>query len=156
MANTGKATDTRLTRWKKILAFYQTQSGALSCNNAKASDTFRDTLVKVLRAILGICGNSGTVQSAPSSLQWQVVNGAPGEIDASVTSPGTAPCPQWSVRYRDVTLGDPFSQFGPLLVSQQFALDTSGGTGDNFEVQARWEGCTSGFSDWSASKFIIG
>lgn len=56
MTLTPQATDTRLTRWKKILKFWQENiaSPAYATNDPKATDTLRVTLVKLLRAIQGI------------------------------------------------------------------------------------------------------
>lgn len=47
-------TDTRWTRWAKILTEYQSLPGALPQNNARLSDTLRTLKNKVLAAILGI------------------------------------------------------------------------------------------------------
>jgi hypothetical protein len=80
MATSGQAADARLTRWKKILAFYQAKGGALSCNNAKSGDTLRDTLVKVLRAILGICGQNAA-PDVPGSINCGSVGGTSPQLD---------------------------------------------------------------------------
>lgn len=51
---TPKTTDTRLWEWKKILQYYQNLVGSKPHNNPKITDTYRQTLVKVLRALLGL------------------------------------------------------------------------------------------------------
>ena len=49
-----KSGNSRLILWKKILQYYQNQSGALAHNNPKQTDTLRETLVKLLRALQGV------------------------------------------------------------------------------------------------------
>lgn len=51
---TPKTTDTRLWEWKKILQYYQNLAGAKARNNPKINDTYRQTLVKLLRSLLGV------------------------------------------------------------------------------------------------------
>ena len=50
-SSTPTQTDTRNVRWKKVLNYYQNQSGALAKNNWSQKDSLRSLLVKVLKSI---------------------------------------------------------------------------------------------------------
>ena len=54
MDSTPRATDTRLTRYKRWLASIQNRAGSLAKNNPSKNDNRRAILVKILRAKKGI------------------------------------------------------------------------------------------------------
>lgn len=85
-------TDTRWTRWAKILTEYQSLPGALPQNDARLSDTLRTLKNKVLAAILGIpacwcAGETVCVNVIPEGAVYQILG--PAEYAVTVLSPNT-------------------------------------------------------------------